>query len=239
MVNINNAGLTRDDPLQHKQDLQETDFSFTLSVRKGNVDSALLAAFKVIGDRLFHRAIFSIEKGDKEGHLHIQAAFTATVNRKRTNTNSFRSWFFKLLNINSKTTATKYTVSCKQFQTGQTFAQMIGYCAKDKLSKTNNYFRMSLSNITEEEVAEALEKRVREFGNYERGRRTTIKKSNMYQLAVNFMDNKLPALRQHKPRLVNVLRWMLQSGEYTIASSWAFSRGVGSNLMQIDVCIRQ
>jgi hypothetical protein len=57
---------------------------------------------------------------------------------------AWRSWFFKLLNISNKTTTLKYTVSCKQFTNGQTFAQMVAYCAKDSLTKTNAHFRMTL-----------------------------------------------------------------------------------------------
>lgn len=104
---------------------------------------------------------------------------------------------------------------------------MIGYCAKDAGLP---HYAERVKNVTIDDVARGITEYGHIRTNYEKERKS-ITKANIFALAYSFWKNYLTSLSP-APSLVDILRIMLQSGQYTISSSWAFDRGLAGPLSE-------
>ena len=103
-------------------------WSITVAASKSDVPKILLERFNLFLDNVGCKlGICSLERGDKENNLHLQAAAEINWNRNESkslcrklrndlNLDEFRDLFFK--------------VSIKLFEAGQTWMGMVGYCQK-------------------------------------------------------------------------------------------------------------
>jgi len=104
-------------------------FSITVVAVGTDVPKYLLDSFQKAMETLQSVLyVASLERGDKQNHLHLQAA--AEIRWDRNNVPALVKHLKDLLQL--KEIALQFKVQCKLFETGQSWLGMIGYCQKSR-----------------------------------------------------------------------------------------------------------
>ena len=194
--------------------------SLTISCVGGDLSEGILARVHAILSLYALKHFVCLERGEREQHLHLQGTFVCRAQNDTTSSRRMGNMFRQEIPI---TTADNCRVSVRVLTGTQTFSMMLGYCSKDAAKA---HYKERSANVTQDELAQGITEYAHVRHNYE-SERKSLKKTDIFTLAYKFFKaNNLHLLDSPPPLLRDVLVWMLQSGKYTIASSWAFgSRG--------------
>lgn len=130
----------------------KTWWSLTITKNKADIPQVWFTECRKTLDNLelIKRAMVSLERGNRNGHLHMQGVFEGHLDLEPKAVAGFVALFKAALGC-VRGDAMKVTL--KPFTASQSWRAMIGYCSKDnKLGHYEHY----LKNISEDEIREGV-----------------------------------------------------------------------------------
>jgi hypothetical protein len=115
--------------VRFQRHLTKENWSITIAAVRTDVLAGILKAFDValatLGAKI---AIASLERGDKENNLHLQAAAAICWNKEEAK--ALAKHLRGLLSLEAEYPDLSFKVQVKAFEVGQTWLGMVGYCQK-------------------------------------------------------------------------------------------------------------
>lgn len=164
---------------------REVEFSITIVVNGGHVPPGWLDAFDSWMNVRCTAGIGALERGNKEQHLHIQAAARLRVQGPvgKPTINLLRNQIKSALGVR-RNDGSGCKVEIKAFAPGQQWSLMLGYITKDE---GKPHYRMVSLNVTREEIEAGKTRLASAKLSYEDDR-IVLTKKNVFQAAWTFIQ---------------------------------------------------